>query len=230
MGSFIFSLFYVSTRAILDQAYRLNTEYKIILFQTAFGILSVNLPTILTRRLRFRIPNVFAALYTVFLWCSIFLGEVMLFYYRLPHFDDFLHLISSMMLGLLGFSLIDVLNNDRRHLLLKLSPAYEAFFAVCFAVFVGVLWEIYEFTFDGILGLNMQKFLSPTDRGTEPLIGRAALVDTMTDLIIDCIGSLIVAVFGYISLKRKRGWLELFRISVDSPPQGDHGRKPPSPK
>jgi hypothetical protein len=52
----------------------------------------------------------------------------------------------------------------------------------------------------------------------------------MTDLIIDCIGSLLVAVFGYISLKRKRGWLELFRVSVDSAVGDDRERKRPSPK
>ena len=34
---------------------------------------------------------------------------------------------------------------------MNLSPVFVAFFALCFAVFLGVVWEFYEFTADGIL-------------------------------------------------------------------------------
>ena len=72
---------------------------------------------------------------------------------------------------------------------------FVAMFSFCFAVSIGAVWEIYEFSFDGLLGLNMQKFLLAD--GT-PLVGRAALTDTMKDIIVDTIGALIA------SLKRAR--------------------------
>ena len=72
-------------------------------------------------------------------------------------------------------------------------------FALCFAVTVGVLWEIYEFSFDGLLGLNMQKFR--LEDGTQ-LIGRAALQDTMKDLIVDVVGAATVVAWGYLHSKR----------------------------
>ena len=216
--SFIFSVIYVSLRASLDTEYRSQSEYKLIIFQSLFGILCVNLPTILTRKLRLRIPNLFAALYAVFLWCAIFLGEFLLFYDKLAHFDDLLHLVSSMMLGLLGFSVIDVLGDERSRIL-RISPGLEAFFAVCFAVFIGTLWEIYEFTFDGLLGLNMQKFRVPTAEGFTELVGRSALTDTMTDLIIDLLGALSVAIFGYATLKHRRPWLSHFKVTPCPAPQ-----------
>ena len=56
----------------------------------------------------------------------------------------------------------------------------------------GVLWEIYEYTADGLLGLNMQKFAN--ENGTL-LQGRAALNNTMKDLIVDSFGALIISCF-----------------------------------
>ena len=74
---------------------------------------------------------------------------------------------------------------------------------------LGVFWEIYEFTFDGILRLNMQKFM--LENGTQ-LIGRAALLDTMKDLIVDCLGAFIMSFVGYLSLRYKTGFIEKLQL------------------
>lgn len=217
LGAFIFSVIYVSLRAAFDESYRSVTEYKIMIFQSLFGILVVNLPSLLEKRFMWKIPAPFSAAFTVFLFAAIFLGEAGDFYYKIPIWDDLLHLVSSMMLGLLGFSLIDILNSGKRHTLLSLSPFFVAVFSVAFALLFGVLWEIYEFTFDGILGLNMQKFAIMTEGGTlSALEGRAALADTMRDLITDLLGATLVSAFGYVSLKLGKGWLEVFKVELSS--------------
>ena len=222
LGAFIFSVIYISLRAVLDESYRAVTEYKIMIFQSLFGILVVNLPSILERRFMWKIPAPFSAAFTLFLFAAIFLGEAGDFYYRIPIWDDLLHLVSSMMLGLLGFSLIDILNSKKRHTPLSLSPFFVAIFSIAFAVLFGVLWEIYEFTFDGILGLNMQKFAIMTEGGTlSALEGRAALADTMRDLITDLLGATLVSVFGYVSLKLGKGWLGAFKVELS---QGEEGK------
>ena len=41
-----------------------------------------------------------------------------------------------------------------------------------------------------------------------PFLGRAALMDTMKDLIVDTIGAAVMSVIGYISLKYEKGWVE----------------------
>ena len=95
---------------------------------------------------------------------------------------------------------------------MNLSPLFVVIFSFCFAVTLGVVWEIYEFTFDGVLGLNMQKFALESG---EALIGRAALVDTMKDLIVDALGAFIMSIIGYISLKYKKGWIEKLQVKID---------------
>lgn len=148
--------------------------------------------------------------YVLFLWGAVFLGEVRNFYYRVPHWDTILHTCSGAMLGALGFSFINILNkHEKVHV--ELAPIFVAIFAFAFAVSLGVIWEIYEFTFDGILGLNMQKFA--LENGTQ-LVGRAALADTMEDLIVDCIGAFTMSTIGYISLKYKKGWIEKLLIKI----------------
>ena len=45
------------------------------------------------------------------------------------------------------------------------------------------------------------------------LVGRAAGIDTMRDLIVDAVGAFVIAVIGYISTKYKKGWLEALLIT-----------------
>ena len=81
---------------------------------------------------------------------------------------------------------------------------------------MGALWEIYEFSADALFDTNMQKFA--LDDGT-PLVGQAALKDTMKDIIVDTLGALVMSVVGYISLKYKKGWIEKLMIRIG------HGRR-----
>jgi mannose/fructose/N-acetylgalactosamine-specific phosphotransferase system component IIC len=179
-----------------------------MLLQCILGAAAMLLPGLLTRRVGLNIPSAMIIAYAVFLYCAIYLGEVRSFYYNIPHWDTILHTFSGAALGALGFSLISLLNKSES-ITFSLSPIFVAMFAFCFAVSLGVLWEIYEFSMDYVLGTNMQKYALESG---ENLIGQAALTDTMKDLIVDAIGAFAVSVTGYISLKYKKGWFEKFQL------------------
>lgn len=180
---------------------KVKSDYLLMLTQCFLGLVVMSLPTIITHKLRLMVPNAMCILYYIFLYCAIFLGEIFSFYYLVPHWDLYLHAMSGAMLGSLGFILIDWLNKDE-HVKLSMSPVFVSLFAFSFALAVGALWEIYEFTFDGVLGLNMQKFKS--EDGTL-FVGSEALADTMEDLIIDAIAAAAVTILGPITnIKRKR--------------------------
>ncbi len=180
---------------------KVKSDYLLMLTQCILGLAVMLLPTIITHKLRLMVPNTMCILYYIFLYCAIFLGEIFSFYYLVPHWDLYLHAMSGAMLGSLGFILIDWLNKDE-HVKLSMSPVFVSMFAFSFALAVGALWEIYEFTFDGILGLNMQKFRN--EDGTL-LVGSDALSDTMEDLIIDAIAAAAVTILGPITnIRRKK--------------------------
>ena len=177
-----------------------RSSYVLMFIQCLLGLVVLAVPSIASRKWKFEIPNFIYIMYYVFLYCAIFLGEVMNFYYVIPYWDVILHFFSGAMLGALGFILVSQLN-DSELIAVSLSPFFVALFAFCFALSCGAVWEIYEFTFDGLLGLNMQKF---TTAAGEVLAGHSALQDTMTDLIVDALAALMISVLGYTRLKTEK--------------------------
>lgn len=174
-----------------------QSDYVLMFIQCLLGLVVLSLPSILQRKLHMTIPNFIYIMYYIFLYCAIILGEVMNFYYVIPHWDIILHFFSGAMLGALGFILVSQLN-DSEKIRVSLSPAFVALFAFCFALSCGAVWEVYEFVFDGVLGLNMQKFITASG---EVLTGHLALRDTMTDLIVDAAAAALIACIGYARLK-----------------------------
>jgi len=181
-----------------DEAQRTKSDYTLMVVECIAGLLVMVLPSVLERRLSLHIPHLMYVLYDVFLYCAVFLGEVRDFYYRVPYWDSILHFFSGLMLGTLGFILVDFLNQSSKTKV-TLSPAFVSIFAFCFALAVGSIWEIYEYTVDGIMGLNMQKYML-ADKTIK--LGRDALQDTMKDIIIDSAASLLAAMLGYLSIKK----------------------------
>lgn len=188
---------------------KVKSDYVLMLIQCLLGIVALFIPSIISKKWKIIIPSSMYMIYIIFLYAAIFLGEVRDFYYRIPHWDTILHTFSGAALGALGFSVVNLLNKQEK-LKVNLSPFFVALFSLCFAIAMGVVWEIYEFSFDGLLHLNMQKFA--LENGVN-LVGRAALSDTMKDLIVDSIGALVISILGYISLKYKKGWIDKLLIT-----------------
>ena len=178
---------------------KVKSDYVLTLLQCLVGVIVMFIPSVIEKKFSVDIPDVMEMLYFVFLFCAIYLGEVRDFYYRVPSWDLILHMFSGAMLGALGFVLVSFFN-DSEKVNMQLSPIFVTLFAFCFALAAGTLWEIYEFLADGLLGTNMQKFIT-ADR--EVLVGRDALADTMEDLIVDALSSLAVCIVGFFTLKKK---------------------------
>lgn len=207
--------FLIAKIARIDQGYidpltnRSRSDYVLMIIQCILGIFALVLPKILFKK-KIEIPTNMYMLYMIFLYCAICLGELRSFYYKIPNWDTILHMFSGGMMGALGFSFVSLLNKTE-NFHLKLTPVFVAIFSFMLSITLGVLWEVYEFAFDGLLGLNMQKFMLESG---EILVGRAAVVDTMEDLIVDMIGAFVMSIIGYISLKYKKGWIEKLIIKM----------------
>lgn len=155
-------------------------------------LLLTALPMLIFRQLEIFIPPELELLTIAFVFAALYLGETHDYYGRFWWWDVALHTTSGVLLGILGFLLVYVLNGIPR-LDLRMQPGFVAFFAFCFALAVGTLWEIFEFAMDELAGMNMQK----------PFLGDpSGLIDTMWDLIVDALGALTIALSGYLYMKR----------------------------
>lgn len=148
------------------------------------------LPAVLQRNYRLSIPIEFELFVVMFIYATLFLGNIKAFYTQFWWWDVMLHTFSGILLGVIGFTLVYILNTDSR-VQVNMRPVFVALFALSFALAIGVLWEIFEFGLDQIFGLNMQ---------------RSGLVDTMWDLIVDFIGAFFVSILGFISLKNQKAF------------------------
>jgi hypothetical protein len=151
-------------------------------------------PTILEKEFRVYLPSSIQVIITLFIFAAQYLGEVRNFYEKFWWWDIMLHTTSGFLLGIIGFMFVYLLNK-KYDINVTLSPFFVALFAFCFAVMIGVLWEIYEFSLDRLFGYNMQKF-----RG----LGQDGLVDTMLDLIVDSAGALVISILGYFNIKENK--------------------------
>jgi hypothetical protein len=189
----------------IDESDRTRADYALMLVECILGIVVIHMPEFLSKKFSFSVPRLMYGFYIIFLYCGIFLGEVRSFFYTVPYWDTILHGFSSIMIGLFGFMVVSILNRGKNNF--NLAPLFVTLFAFSFAVSIGTLWEIYEYVFDGVFGLNMQKFM--LEDGTQ-LTGHTALADTMKDIIINCTGALATSVFGYLSLKLEKGWVHMY--------------------
>ncbi|MCF2904205.1 hypothetical protein L0666_04330 [Octadecabacter sp. CECT 8868] len=144
------------------------------------------LPSRFARFFGVSLPRTVLASIVVFIFATLFLGEVGDFYEKFWWWDVVLHFMSALSFGAMGFLLIFMLFEGDRYA----APAWAlATLAFCVGMSLGGLWEIFEYSMDSLFGMNMQK---------------SGLDDTMQDLIVDAIGAAIGAFSGYLYLKGRQ--------------------------
>ena len=154
-----------------------------VAFVSVVTFLVTLLPNLIFNRLSITLPTRFLGAIVVFIFATLFLGEVFDFYERYWWWDILLHGGSAVVFGLVGFLLVFFMFEGDRY---AAPPIAVSFVAFCVAVTLGVAWEIFEFAMDQLFGLNMQK---------------SGLVDTMWDLIVDMLGASVGATAGFFFLQ-----------------------------
>ena len=149
------------------------------------GIVCGAIPLLLAlfTKMQFNLPIVIS--YLIFLVGSQYLGSI-LGWYGLGWWDTFMHLVSGAILAFSGTALYERLIH--RNAGDMISPWFVFLFTLSFAALGGVLWEIYEFSSDQFFDMTLQ------GGGNK---------DTMTDLIADTIGGLLIAIRAGIRTKIK---------------------------
>lgn len=201
-------------------------------------------PPFIEKSFSVELPSVLEIIIMCFAFSHAILGEIGCFYVRVPWWDTMLHTLNGFLCAGVGFSLVDLLNRNKRFRF-ELSPIYVALVAFCFSMTVGVLWEFYEFGSDMLFKTDMQKdtviksitsvALDPTKNnipvtvdgitsvvvnGKELGVGGyldIGLIDTMKDLIVNFIGAVVFIFFGFFYIKyrgKKSRVVENFMVTV----------------
>lgn len=180
----------------LEWIYLLIESQWLSLFVVSLLLIVLFIPIIFKKRLQVDIPAEFHLTAVIFTFAALYLGEIQHFYQRVWWWDIALHGSAGLLMGIFGFLLIYILNESKR-IDIHLTPGFIAFFAFTFAVTIGTVWEIFEFSADQIFQLNMQK----------PMMGDpSGLTDTMWDMIVNAIGAFIISMTGWWYLKFNKNY------------------------
>lgn len=175
------------------------------LFLVTLIIATLFAPILFRNNMQMEIPVEFHITAVIFIFASFYLGEVQDFYFRYWWWDIALHASAGLLMGILGFLLVYILNESKR-VELHMTPGFIAFFAFIFAVAIGAIWEIFEFTMDQVFGTVMQK----------PMLGDpSGLTDTMWDMIVNAVGAIVISGTGWWYLKKDKSffvkdWIKKF--------------------
>lgn len=168
------------------------------LFVATVALFLLFLPNFLEKRYQINLPKEFQIVIVIFIYLSLFLGEVKSYYVKLWWWDSLLHAFSGIALGFVGFLILYVFYKTGKF---KGNLKIIFLFSFCFAVALGVLWEIFEFGVDSFYGSNMQRarclenfYLCNT---------RLGVLDTMRDLILNSLGAFFASLTGYFYIKKK---------------------------
>ncbi len=145
-------------------------------------------------------PYFIYVMMAAFVIAAIVFGELLDAYDAFWWWDDMLHGVSGVLFAFIG---LGVLYGMNRHRELRLSPQTTAVFVACFALSMGVAWEIYEFVMDVTIKATMQQWnMGPNAIVMGKDYQGMGLRDTMSDLIMATIGALITAVFTFVACWR----------------------------
>lgn len=182
---------------------------SILMFEGLLGILCLFLPNILAKLFNIYFPKELIIIYFFFLFISVFLGTCLHFISHIPFYDKILHATSPILLTFVGYGLIATF--IPKQTIANISPWLFLIFGMAFAEMCGVFWEFWEFGCDTLLGMNLQRFA--LSNGTL-LVGRQALMDTMSDLLVNTLGALIALSYSFFKSKQNPQFFLHFEISI----------------
>jgi uncharacterized membrane protein len=191
------------------------------------------LPYIIERKFKIEIPDTLEIIILLFIFSAEILGEINSFYTKIPAWDTILHTINGFVMGAIGLSLAELLNNNK-NIKVLLSPIMVAIFTFTFSMTIGVLWEFVEFGTDQLLNTDMQKDTIVTHINSVALDENKlnkvhsveieslevngedwmelyggyldiGLMDTMKDLFQNLIGAIAFSIIGYFYSKYNKG-------------------------
>ena len=219
-------LIFLVALSIIRQFFLGNYHNMFLGFLT---LLVISVTQFLDKKLGVTIPVGLETVIFIFIFSAEILGEINAFYVKIPIWDTMLHTTNGFLMAAIGFALIDLFNRSDKFSI-KMSPYFVAFFAFCFSMTVGVLWEFFEFSMDWFFAADMQKDwilpainsvkLNPTganipihvDVQSVVINGKTwnlggyldiGIVDTMKDLMVNFVGAVVFSIIGIFYLKHR---------------------------
>ena len=156
-------------------------DFSIGSYDRLLGSLSIVfvlfVPRIAKKLFKIEISNTMEFVYILFIFLAQFLGSVINLYNKIWWYDIFVHFLSGIFTSFLAIEVLKWFNVYKDK-----NKIFNALFIISISLMVAVLWEFCEFTGDTLFGMNVQHSIE------------TGVKDTMEDMLVAFLGSIIVSV------------------------------------
>ncbi len=168
-----------------------SNERDLVLVVALFGLFVTFIPWALQVFFNFKFRAGLEVIVVLFIYGLFIFGGVRNFFGDVLFFNLFLNFGAAVSLGLVGLTILYVLDSEE---IIEASPVTISFFAFCVAFSLGGLWELFEYSLDVLFGFGLQQSQ-----------------EILNNLAINAIGSGVVCIGGYYHLKSgKQNFVSLF--------------------
>ena len=195
----------IGTGNVVYLYYQPNITINALIFctlQYVVILVILTLPIVLRKRFMIQIPLMITVMCALFGFVAMVMGDGLNFYGKYSWWDSVLHFFSSCVLAFVGLWIITIIFEKQDQLVLS-NKLFLSLYVLIFGLSCGAVWEVCEYAYDAIAGTNTQQFMATTTASIVsaedvPLCGHEALRDTMGDMILNLVGSLLVAIFVFL--------------------------------
>lgn len=138
-------------------------------------------PWLIKKVLKYEMSETLKFIYFLFVFIALILGSIYNLYRTISWFDLLAHFLSGIVTCVLALIIL-----KKFDLLKKDLPIFHIVFIIAFSLMIASFWEFFEFLSDKVL------------KGDTQWVLLTGVDDTMTDMLIAFLSSVIFSVFYYI--------------------------------
>ena len=153
----------------------------VIVLKDASIVVTLTIPYIIKRLFKIDISEYLILIWIIFIFLSHYLGATLEFYNKWYMFDKITHFMSGILSAGVGALILEKVKCKKL--------LFNLLFIVCFTWFCAGMWEVFEFTCNYLFGGDAQR------------VALTGVSDTMWDMIVAFLGSLIFCLFYYFKRK-----------------------------
>lgn len=175
------NIFYIIFSCLITLILRIKNDNRFVL--ALIGIAFIYVPIIM-EKLFSRLSNFAYFEILGFIIISYQIGVCLHFYKYIFWFDLFVHGLSGIVFTRIGVFIYKSI--------IKTCSLFSLFFSLCFSLTLALVWEIYEYLGFALFSIDSQDILV------------SGMKDTMGDVIICCICTIITLLFYAIKMHRNK--------------------------
>ena len=178
---------FILLATVVYQIYQMTAAGDFSRLESSIAVISLIFAGDILKKLGVRTSAIIEIIFLIFLFISSILGSLFHFYEFVDYFDKFAHLLSRIVTAILGIIMLKKWRIKSKHQL-----SFDIILMNILSLAIASAWEIYEFVASKALNSDLQR------------VGASGVTDTVHDMIVALIGSLMVSVMYYAIVRNEK--------------------------